>query len=116
MPASRQASSRPVKQAMSDPRNRYRAWSSSPTTVSLVSGLASQARWMANWIGLVSWNSSTNTWSRWGTDCRLALLEAALDSGEVEDVLLVEVALPPLLERDQVIGQSSLAANHLNAV
>src|SRR6266568_5538674 len=49
-------------------------------------------------------------------DCRLALLESALDGGEVEDILLIEIVLPSFLQRDQVIGQPSLPCGHLDAV
>ena len=46
----------------------------------------------------------------------LALLEAALDGGEVENVLLVEVAFPPLLQRDQVICEPVRPGDRLDAV
>src|SRR5579859_671263 len=49
-------------------------------------------------------------------DGRLALLEPALNGGEVQDVLLVEITLPSLLQRDQVIGQPWLTGGHLDAV
>ena len=45
----------------------------------------------------------------------LSVVEAPLDGGEVEDVLRVEVGLPPLLQGDQVGGQTR-AGHRLNAV